>query len=298
LLQSKALAKELTHILIAQSVLKKLEGSGRQRLTKILEKHLSAFYLGAIIPDAFFYHIVPFNKTSQASLQVAQALHSKDPARNDQSAVGLFDTIKINPHIWPSKVAFAAGVVTHTVSDRIIHGIIDDYLTKWNQKNRLALASHRQLETLIDMVLLRRLGLYPRDLKRDCLPTIDKPTMVCLFRFYLEYLIGEKSARHPSHVMTLRRAHTQQRLFLKLFMANPLYHIMNLSNKLLAGRLAVWASLFYPGTIGTQTFPILDQLTLNAHSNGCFLMERLPVIVETITTDAICHIDMGLKRLA
>ena len=105
--------KELSHILIAQDVLAELKGSGRRRLARILEKNLSAFYLGAIIPDAFFYDATPFLGLSKNNVQIARALHLKETAENDARAVGFFDAIAVDPHAWPSKVAFAAGILIY-----------------------------------------------------------------------------------------------------------------------------------------------------------------------------------------
>ena len=131
----------------------------------------------------------------------------------------------------PSKTNLES-IVTHSLSDRIIHGVIDHYTIPWGQKGSVAIASHRQLETLIDMALLQQLRQHPRDLRLERLANVDQPTEDCLFRFYARHLIGDNRTLPVCLSKTPKMAHAQQRLFLKLFAVEPVYHIMNLSNKL------------------------------------------------------------------
>jgi hypothetical protein len=290
--------KELAHIIIAHDVIKRLEGSGQQLLAQVIKENIPAFHLGAIIPDAFFYDLIPFYRTSGHNIQISNALHSKDGAKNDQKALSFFDDIADDPHAWPSKVAFAAGIVTHAVSDRIIHGLIDHYTTTWGEKGSIEIASHRQLETLIDMVLLQQSRQHPREFRLDRLTNVDQPALDCLFRFYLGRLVGDSSTLPLCLLKALKRARAQQCLFLKLFTTKPLYHIMNFRNKLLASYLQAWSSLFYPDTVGTQTFPILHKLDLNVLTDGSSFAGTFASLVDEMITEAIRQINVGVRRLA
>jgi hypothetical protein len=290
--------KEISHIVIAQEVLAQLKGSGHSLLARIIEENLPAFCLGTIIPDAFFYDLAPSLKISKNIVQVSRALHLKETVKNDERAIGLFEAISLDPRAWHPKAAFAAGIVTHTVSDRIIHGVIDHYTTDWGQKGSVAMASHRQIETLIDMVLLQQSRRHPRDFGLERRTAIDQPTMDCLFRFYLGHLIGDNSSLPICLLKALKRAYAQQRLFLKLFTVQPLYHIMNLSNKLLASCLQTWSTLFYPDTVGTQTFPILHKLDLNALTDGRSFTGTLASLVDEVITEAIRQINVGVGKVA
>jgi len=289
--------KELSHILIAQEVFAELKRSGRKRLARIIQKNLPAFYLGAIIPDAFFYDATPFLGLSKNNVQISRALHQKETVQNDAKAVGFFDAITVDAHAWHEKVAFAAGIVTHTVSDRIIHGVIDYYTRTWNQKGGLAIATHRQLETLIDMVLLQPLRVHPRHFPFERLVDVHHPTRDILFQFYLSNLIEAHQIPDPHLLRSLKMAYAQQRLCLKLFAVKGLYHIMNVSNKLAAGRLGIWSSLFYPDTVGTEGFPIMGRMDPNALTDDRSFAGPLPSLIKRITTDAIRHIGMGVHRL-
>ena len=290
--------KELTHILIAQDVVKELKGSGQQLLARVITENLPAFYLGAIIPDAFFYYVIPFPKIPQDCVQIARALHSKETLKNDQKAVSFFDAIAADPRTWPLTLAFAAGIVTHTVGDRIIHRVIDHYTTTWGKKGSIAIASHRQIETLIDMVLLQQSRQHPRDFQLEHRTNVDQPTQDRLFRFYLGHLIGDNSTLPLCLLKALKRAHAHQRFFLKLFTVRPLYHITNLSNKLVASCLKAWSTLFYPDTVGTQTFPILHKFDLNALTDGRSLTGTLVSFMDEVITEAIRQINVGVRRLA
>jgi hypothetical protein len=289
--------KELSHILIAQDVFAQLKASGQALFARVIEKNLPAFYLGAIIPDAFFYDVTPFRPFSQDFAHISRALHQKEKYKNDERALSFFSAIRGNPCQWPLKVAFAAGLVTHTVSDRIIHGVIDYYTTSWSQKGSLATATHRQFETLIDMVLLQRLGLHPRHFQWESLVGVDRTTLDRLFSFYLTHLMGNNRTLHPCLLGALKRAYGQQRFFLRLFTVKALYHIMNLSNRLMGERTGALSSLFYPETIGTEDFRIMDHVDLNSLTDGRSFAGTLHVLVKETTTSALCNLYVGLRRL-
>ena len=289
--------KELSHILIARKVLDQLKGTGPGVFAQVIESNVPAFYLGAIIPDAFFYDMVPLSRFFEGYYKVSRALHSEERPKNDERAVAFFDTIRTRPHAWPSKIAFASGIVAHTVSDRIIHEVIDHYTTKWSQRGLLAMATHRELETLIDMVLLEELRLHPRKLQLRDLVNVDRPTELCLLRFYVGHLVGDSTVRHGPLLSACRMACAQQRLFLKLFMDDTSYHIMYLLNRLGVGKLTAWSSLFYPRTVENKNFPIMSRIDLNALTDGQSFAGTLASLVDQVTIDTVSHISVGLQKL-
>ena len=289
--------KEISHILIAQEVFAELKRSGRKGLARIIEKHLPAFYLGAIIPDAFFYDATPFLGLATANIQITRALHQRETVQNDARALGFFDAIAMARRGWFMKVAFAAGILTHTVSDRVVHDVIDYCTETWDQKGSLALATHRQLETLMDMVLLQSCNLHPRQFPLQRFIDVPSRPRDILFQFYLSHLMEDPQRRATHLLRSLKRAHAQQRLCLRLFAVKALYHIMNLSNKLAAGRLGILSSLFYPDRLGVEGFPIMDRIDPHALTDDRSFIGPLPGLIDKITADAISHIDMGIDRL-
>jgi hypothetical protein len=289
--------KEISHILLAQEVLAALKRSGKEGLARIIEKDLPAFYLGAIIPDAFFYDATPFLGLATANIQITRALHQKEKVQNDARALGFFDAIAMDPYGWPLKVAFAAGIVTHTVSDGVIHDVIDYYTEAWGQEGSLALATHRQLETWMDMVLLQSFHLHPRRFPFQRFIDVHPRSRDILFQFYLSHLVEDK--QRPAHhlVRSLKRAHIQQCFCLRLFAVKALYHIMNLSNKLVAGRLGILSSLFYPESLDIEAFPIMDKIDPKALTDDRSFVGPLQCLIDKITADAMSHIGMGIGRL-
>ncbi|UCG80808.1 MAG: zinc dependent phospholipase C family protein [Desulfobacterales bacterium] len=289
------MAKELTHILIAQDILKQMKGSGQQLLAEVIERNFSAYYLGSIIPDALFYDVPPFRLNTQKYIWLSRAFHTKRKAKNDQKAMSLFRSIAANPRVWQLKMAFAAGIITHTVIDRIFHQLIEYYTTSWGESGTAALATHREIETLIDMTLLGELDLCPRQVHLEHLIHLDERTQETLFRFYVAHLIEVDNAREAYFSNVLKKAYHQQRLFLRMFSTRLLYHITKFSNKIVAGRLWAWHILFYPEEVKPKNFPVLDKIRLNSLSDNSFFDRRLMAYKETASNEAIQHINVALK---
>jgi hypothetical protein len=291
------MAKELTHILIAQDVVKQMKASGQHRLAQLIHQNLRAYYLGSIIPDALFYDVPPFCLRPHKYVWISRAFHQQDKTKNDQKAVSLFRAIAAKPRFWRLKMAFAAGIVTHTAVDRVFHELIDYYTTSWGEKGTIALASHREIETLIDMTLLQPLRMEPWQINIGSFMPLDERTTYTLFRFYLAH---EKNSQVAESTLlsALQRAHKQQRFFLRLFATRPLYDFVRLSNKLVAGRLCAWHSLFYPPKIGPQTFPVLVKTGRHRLGAGRSFDQALKACREAATNEAIRHMNIGLKTFA
>ncbi|MBW2172041.1 MAG: hypothetical protein JRF69_08690 [Deltaproteobacteria bacterium] len=201
--------------------------------------------------------------------------------------------------MWSQKMAFSAGIITHTVADRIFHNLIDYYNNAWKEEGADAMATHREMETLIDMALLKPRNIHPRQFRVDRYIALDRPTERVLFHFYLAHLIG--NARRPSHslVNVLKRAIDQQRFFLKLFTARPLYHITKISNKAVSNRLRVWHGLFYPDTEEAQSFQFPNKIKANPPGDkDPFDPGGLTPYTDAALTEAIRCINIAVKSLA
>jgi hypothetical protein len=292
------MAKELTHILIAQDVVKRLKGFGQPLLAQVIEKNLSAYYLGSIIPDALFYDVFLFCPDRRKHIGISRSLHQNEKAENDRKAMGFFRAIAANPHMWPLKMAFSAGIVTHTVVDRILHNLIEYYTTAWGEKGSNALATHREIETLVDMVLLQPLNMHPRQFRFQRFIQMDERTKHLLFQFYLADLIGEGTEPSRSLLKTLKRASDQQCFFLQLFATRSLYRIMKISNSLPSDRLRAWQSLFYPDEVGPQTFSVLAKPRADPPGDEILLNGGLARLREAALNDAIWHINLAVTTFA
>ncbi|MBW1742288.1 MAG: zinc dependent phospholipase C family protein [Deltaproteobacteria bacterium] len=293
------MAKEITHILIAHDVLGKLKCAGQPMLAQVIQRNVSAYYLGSIIPDALFYDLPPFRLNPKKHLWISRALHHKDRELNDQKAVGLFSSISAAPHMWSQKMAFSAGIITHTVADRIFHNLIDYYNNAWREEGSDAMATHREIETLIDMALLKPRDMHPRQFCVDHYIALDGPTECALYHFYLAYLT--ENARGPNHslVNVLKKAINQQRFFLKLFASRHLYHITKISNNAVSNRLQAWHGLFYPDTDEAQGFQFPNRMRANPPGDkNPFDPGGLTPYTDAASSEAIRCINLAVRSLA
>lgn len=253
------MAKELTHILIAQDVLQRLRDR-QPLLAGVIQKNASAYYLGSIFPDALFYDLPPFCLHPGKHLWISKTLHHEDAARNDQTAMGLFSSISSAPHMWAQKIAFSAGIITHTVADRTFHHLIAHYNNAWNEAGAKAMGTHREMETFIDMALLKVRKIHPRKLRLAHYIAMDPRTERALCHFYLAYVTGNNRISNRSLIHVLKRAIDQQRFFSRLFAARPIYHITRIGDKVVSHHLRLWHALFYPDTEGAENFQFLSKL--------------------------------------
>jgi hypothetical protein len=286
------MAKELTHILIAQDVLRRLSES-QPLLAQVLQKNASAYYLGSIVPDALYYDLPPFRLNPKKHLWISKALHQKDTAQNDQAAIDLFKSISVAPHMWLQKVAFSAGIITHTVTDRTFHNLIEYYNNAWDEEGAEAMGTHREIETLIDMALLK---LHPRQFRVEHYIASDRPTELALCHFYLAYLTGNTWRSNPSLVRVLKRAIDQQRFFLRIFSSRPLYHITKGANRMASNHLRLWHALFYPDTEEARNFQFLNKM--RPGDKNPFHPDGLTPYTDAASTEAIRCINAAVKTLA
>jgi hypothetical protein len=254
------MAKEITHILIAQEVLECLKKDGQKRLARVLEEHRRIFLDGTLIPDAAYYDLPPFCLNPNKHRWLSRELHADALGSNDQKAMRFFSAIAVRPTDWKRKVAFASGIVTHTAVDRIFHKTINDYTAAWGETGNVALATHREIETLIDMVLLADLGMAPQAFLRQYLsgPLGDSPAG--LFQFYGSLLRKDKAICDRRLRRVLTAACSQQRFFLRLFAVRQIRVTLRLLNRLAKGRLQAWNALFYPDDKDGRHVPVVGKL--------------------------------------
>jgi hypothetical protein len=198
--------------------------------------------------------------------------------------MGLFTTIETQSDAWRLKAAFAAGIMTHTVVDRVFHETIDGYATTLGETGTLEKSTHYEIETLIDIYLLRRRGLAPGQYLRRHLMLLDEPSLYRLYSLYIGHMTGDPVAPSPSLVRVLKKAHVQQYLFLRLFAMRRSHQVIRLVNGLTAGRLQPWNTLFYAGAVTPRNFPFLLKLErLSMKDTGQFarmIMDRRSVAIE------------------
>jgi hypothetical protein len=134
--------KENTHLFFAHRLLKDLHDP---EIRGLLKDRQQAFLLGAILPDAFFYHPKKDVNT------VSQRLHGIDDTPRNIASAFILESIR---HQAPADAAFAMGYLSHCTLDRVFHPVIrrltGDYDDPDPGKKNRARYRHRLLETALD----------------------------------------------------------------------------------------------------------------------------------------------------
>jgi hypothetical protein len=229
---------------------------------------MQAYYFGALIPDAFYYNIIPWPRLPRKVPTITNILHQSDRTANNASAKKLLLAAAKNTEVQLLHVAFSAGVLTHTVSDGIYHGVIDLLLKDWNEPHTAVLGAHRQLETLFDMALWDAtrppLTAFPVG-RHTRLPFNATHSLVQFFHFAL---ISPTVPLEVTSVRALRWAFAQQLFLLRLFRWPRAFRPAQWARHVSRGRTDFISSLFYPSIISTETFPILRKIDVNDLSDN------------------------------
>jgi hypothetical protein len=137
--------------------------------------------------------------------------------------------------------------------------------------------------------------LNPRDIPLERVIVLNHHAQDALFRFYVGHLLGVRKAQEASLPNALKRAYNQQRFFMRSFSARPLYHFTRLSNKIAAGRLQLWHSLFYPEEVAPQSFRVTDRLKELTLGDATFSYAWLNDCKQAATDAAVQQINAALK---
>ncbi|PIE62740.1 MAG: hypothetical protein CSA25_03740 [Desulfobacter postgatei] len=133
--------KEITHLTLAEHVIRDLPGSSQ--FFQPVQTFPALFLLGAVCPDSPFYYLAgPRKKQIQA---LAGLFHR--PGKEALAPVLRF----LNDHrTTPPALALAAGAVCHIMSDTIFHPLVY-YYTGMSGLHHGATARHRYFETAMDV---------------------------------------------------------------------------------------------------------------------------------------------------
>jgi hypothetical protein len=290
------MAKEITHMLIAQDVLRAFKESGAERFARLIEENLTAFFYGATIPDALYYDFPPFRINPLKYEWISRTLHQKNVTVNDERAMSLFGTIASQPARWPVKMAFAAGVATHTAADRVFHEAIEHYTETWGERGRKATATHREIETLVDMILLQEIKGSPGEFLGRRFAGIDEADALALCHLFISGAVPGKDHDVAALSRVLRRAHRQQRFFLRLFGMRPVRTVVQRVDRILGGRLEAWTTLFYPDRVDVDCFPVLGKLASTFPNGMSLFFEEVGQLRKAAIEGAVRNIQRAVDR--
>jgi hypothetical protein len=105
-------------------------------------------------------------------------------------------------------------------------------------------------------------------------------------------------APDPKLIRVLKRAISQQRLFLRLFMIRPLALAVSAMSKFTDAQLQVWNRLFYPDRIGHDSFPVLLKLGIESRAGSRGFVEEVRGLQKIAIGEAADNILSALRMLA
>ena len=163
----------LTHVYCANFSKKHFEDSIVMR--QIVDKHLSAFYLGAQGPDFFFYYRIWPWKNNASIPKIADKIHKTKTEVFLGQAIDSIKETDLGSKAGQMTLAYWMGFLCHYALDTTAHPFIyyhsginkdDDAKTKGDHNN------HKFLENIIDTIMSKKyeniMGL-PRN-QTECLP--------------------------------------------------------------------------------------------------------------------------------
>lgn len=139
--------KENTHLWFAQTLLSATETADGLKLLR--DKPLF-FFLGSVIPDAFYYHPRPW------TWRMPRVLHGSDSEWKNKTPAWLVG--RAGRSESPADKAFALGYLSHLALDRIFHPVI--HVLSGKREGQAAsyqiAAKHRLVETALDQIVNQR----------------------------------------------------------------------------------------------------------------------------------------------
>jgi hypothetical protein len=135
--------KENTHLYFAHRVIEQTEQKEWQR---IVNGNLQAFYLGSVMPDAFYY------SPKARVREVSEILHGRHGERTNIMIFDLLDLAKARAS--ETDLAFVFGYLTHAALDITFHPLIyflsGNYFDEDENRRYEAMYLHRHFETFLD----------------------------------------------------------------------------------------------------------------------------------------------------
>ena len=217
--------KENTHLFFAQMLLERLSGRDPYSL---LEDHKKEFFLGSILPDAFFYH--PKREVNA----VSKRLHGIGDNPREITAAFLMGA---RDRLAVQDLAYTLGYLSHCALDKVFHPIIVNLSGNYRDpdpvKRSAAQYRHRLLETDLD-----------RRINTRCFVG----QMIDLRPLSGINSLGILSERTKVSLTRLKFSYRLQRRANRLFKTKWAYYLARLIEKSGKSELKVILPLFYAHT--------------------------------------------------
>ena len=162
----------------------------------------------------------------------------------------MLDGIKSSAQLDKGNVAFALGFITHIVTENIFHPMIyyftGNYYASDPHRRSQNIASHRYLETFLDLFLIRSFRRKVEELDLGKIIFIPLPKRRPVFSFYAS-ILSDVSGDSPETIRSgLDRAYPSLLFLNRLFSRKGFYYLLKLFNLLDHERISPYLQLFYP----------------------------------------------------
>jgi hypothetical protein len=255
----KPMPKENTHLWFARSMLDEIHD---QKMLGAVTLNMARYHLGSIIPDTFFY--------TRSTTAISEVIHGKDGQPTNIMILSVLDQAR-----GLEDIAFILGYITHCALDITFHPMIDslsgDYYDPDPAKREDAMATHRALETCMDIRIGNTLRIY----------RLVSPRLLRGLAF--EDIVSRDFSTTPSR---LKRTLLVQILSNRLFASPAAYLLLSSLKGLGILRAKTFLSLFYGG-IKDPNSCMPDPVRYLNRSSGAELVESLSAFFARARTKAL-----------
>jgi hypothetical protein len=269
--------KEITHILFANEIVRALAETPDNSLAGIPAFAPTSLDLGSIAPDIFFYAIrIPF--LERGSCRSGEIIHGS--VGNDTGIVPLTMLSELRTEgkgdpLFGEKFAFCCGYLTHMAFDCAFHPYVyyvsGDYYDLSPEGKKNARTRHRLIESWLDVYLLQKLSVEPKDF--DALRAMRRERR--LNRQLLRFFFGAFTAvrEDDSTFEHLLRGFNVQMLLNSWYPKASCGKFFSLLNRLLHGKLDPFVALFYPWGYRQVPREVFDFQSYRHPVTGCEIRE-------------------------
>ncbi len=260
--------KELTHIVLAQAVCRRMEQLDvSPSFSAVLKENRDYLLFGAIMHDVAFCS--PSGAAGDIVKAMGMTVHGKPTGNTMRPLCTLANEFDRTGNT--SVLALLAGAVTHMIVDRVFHPFV--YYYTGNDISR-----HYRIETLIDVYFFKW--------KRKQLP--ESAGTSGIYRHL--YAEREQLAVHlcrflglpQRHIPILKKAMKMHRFVLKLFRSRLGYYLFAAVSRLGSDDLKSKIHLFYPAEM-TYEIPFFEDSFFYRHPvTGEETTEKMEDIIERV----------------
>ncbi|MBC7476282.1 MAG: zinc dependent phospholipase C family protein [Candidatus Sericytochromatia bacterium] len=151
--------KEITHVFFADETNQKINTLNKDKLHQVITENITSFHFGSLAVDTFYYSVkIPFIERNY--FQWGDTVHGAEGNDTSLLVISMLDELKKekNTHLFPQKLAFVSGFLTHMAMDINFHPYVyyfsGNYYDEDPSESANAQMRHRIIEGWIDLYML------------------------------------------------------------------------------------------------------------------------------------------------